>query len=140
PTGHIDPAKARVFDPHLTNLPAEHVETICAALLPKARGWTTGQLAARLTRMVIAIDPDRARDQYQRAVTERRVIAYLTPEGTVTLTAEGLAPDEAAAAYQCLHQLAARIKHAGHPARLDQIKADVMLGLLERRFDGLTAD
>ena len=136
--GRIDPAKARVFWHHLHPLPPHHVESICTALLPHAGRLTTGQLAARLARAVIAVDPGRARDEYERAVTERSVIAYLNPDGTVTLTAQGLPADEAAAACERIHQLATQVKRAGHPATLDQIKADVTLGLLNRRFDHMT--
>jgi len=136
--GRIDPAKARVFWHHLHPLAGRHVESICTALLPLAGRLTTGQLSARLARAVIAIDPERAREQYERAVTLRSVIAYLNPDGTVTLTAQGLPADEAAAACERIHQLATQIKRAGHPATLDQIKADVTLGLLNRRFDHMT--
>ncbi|HTF51840.1 MAG TPA: DUF222 domain-containing protein, partial [Pseudonocardia sp.] len=136
--GRIDPAKARVFWHHLHPLPPHHAESICTDLLPHAGRLTTGQLAARLARAVIAVDPDRAREQYERAVTERSVIAYLNPDGTVTLTATGLPAHEAAAACERIHHLATQIKRAGHPATLDQIKADVTLGLLNRRFDHMT--
>jgi hypothetical protein len=133
--GRIDPAKARVFWHHLHGLAARHVESICTDLLPLAGRLTTGQLAVRLARAVIAVDPERARDEYERAVTERSVIAYLNPDGTVTLTATGLPADEAAAACERIHQLATQVKRAGYPATLDQIKAEVTLGLLNRRFD-----
>ncbi|HTF52893.1 MAG TPA: DUF222 domain-containing protein, partial [Pseudonocardia sp.] len=136
--GRIDPAKARVFWHHLHPLAARHVESICTDLLVLAGRLTTGQLAARLARAVIAVDPDRAREQYERAVTERSVIAYLNPDGIVTLTATGLPTDEAAAACERIHHLATQIKRAGHPATLDQIKAEVTLGLLNRRFDHMT--
>jgi len=136
--GRIDPAKARVFWHHLHGLAAGHMESICAALLPVAGRLTTGQLAARLAKAVITIDPERAREEYERAVTERSVIAYLQRDGTVTLTATGLPADEAAAACERIHQLATQVKRAGHPATLDQIKADVTLGLLNRRFDHMT--
>src|SRR5882757_7833198 len=136
--GRIDPAKARVFWHHLHPLAARHITSICTALLPVADRLTTGQLAARLARAVIAVDPDRAREQYERAIIERSVIAYLNPDCTVTLTATGLPADEAAAACERIHHLATQVKRAGHPATLDQIKADVTLGLLNRRFDHMT--
>ncbi|HTF54044.1 MAG TPA: DUF222 domain-containing protein [Pseudonocardia sp.] len=137
-TGHIDPAKARVFHRHLHTLASKHVESLCTDLLPLAGGLTTGQLDARLWKAVLAVDPERARKEYERAVTERSVIAYLNPDGTVTLTAQGLPAHEAAAACERIHHLAKQVKRAGHPATLDQIKADVMLGLLNRRFDDMT--
>jgi hypothetical protein len=136
--GKIDRPKARVLCEHLAELPAASVEKICRALLAKAGRLTTGQLRARLARMVIASDPDRADDQYRMAVSGRRVVGYLSPEGTAVVTGEGLAPDEAAAACERIGRLARAAKRAGHPGRLDQIRADVFLGLLDGRFHGLT--
>jgi len=138
--GEIDPAKARVFHRHLLGLPPAHIHTICQALLPKAGRLTTGQLAARLARMVIALDPERARDQYERAVAERAVVAYLSPDGTAALTGHALPPDQVAAATERIHQLARQAKRAGHPGRLDEIKADLYLGLLDGRFDQMTGE
>ncbi len=66
--GEIDRPKVRAFTDHLAGLPAEEIERICRALLPQAGGLTSGQLRARLARMVIDPDPDRARarDQYEK--------------------------------------------------------------------------
>jgi hypothetical protein len=136
--GHIDPPKARVFEHHLTSLPAEHTQRICAELLPIAGERTTGQLAAMLARRIISIDPARAKDHYERAVAQRAVVAYLNADGTATLVGHGLAPDEVAAASDRIHQLAKQAKRAGHPGGLDQIRADVMVGLLDGRFHGKT--
>jgi hypothetical protein len=112
-------------------------EKICRALLPKAGKLTTGQLRARLARMVIASDPDRADDQYRRAMSGRRVVGYLSPDGTAGITAEGLPPDQAAAACERIGRLARAAKRAGHPGMVDQIRADVFLGLLDGRYHGL---
>jgi len=136
--GEVDPAKARVFHRHLLGLPPAHIHSICQALLPTAPRLTTGQLAARLARMVIALDPERAREQYERAIAERAVFAYLLPDGTATLTGHRLPPDEVAAATDRTHQLARHTQRAGHPGQLDHIKADLYLGLLTGRFDQMT--
>src|SRR5882757_2612096 len=117
--GEIDPSKARVFHRHLLGLPPAHIQTICQALLPKAGRLTTGQLAARLARMVITLDPERAREQYERAVAERGVVAYLNPDGTASLTGHQLPPEQVAAASQRIHHVAVQAKRAGHPGRLD---------------------
>jgi len=136
--GEIDPSKARVFHRHLLGLPPAQIQTICQALLPKAGRLTTGQLAARLARMVITLDPERAREQYERAVAERGVVAYLNPDGTASLTGHQLPPEQVAAASQRIHHVAVQAKRAGHPGRLDQIKADVYLGLLTGRFNQMS--
>lgn len=85
------------------------------------------------------MDPCRARDQYERAVADRAVVAYLNPDGTATVTGQGLAPDEAAAATERIHRLAQRAKRAGHPGTLDHITADIMVGLLDGRFHDKTS-
>ncbi len=62
------------------------------------------------------------------------------PDGTAVITADGLPPDEAAAACERIDRLARAAKRAGHPGKLDQIRADVFLGLLNGRFDNLDRD
>lgn len=123
--GHLDPSKAKVFHHHLVGLPAEHIARICADLLPVAGVLTTSQLAARLARAIVALDPAAAQDRYERALRDGALVAYLNADGTATLAGQRLPPDEVAAANQRIHQLAKQAKHAGHLAKLDHIKADI---------------
>ncbi|MBO0875464.1 MAG: DUF222 domain-containing protein [Pseudonocardia sp.] len=136
--GRIDRAKAWVFADHLDpvtcTLSEQQIEAICAQLVPLAPGLTTGELAARLLRAIVGVDPDHARRRYTRAVREREVISYLDRDGTVTISAHRLAPDEAAAATERLGALAKAAKRAGHPGRLAQIQADLFCGLLNGRY------
>lgn len=136
--GELDRAKAWVFADHLDDVSAEQVEVICQALVPGASGLTTGQLRARLLRLLHEVDPDHARRRYRRAVRERAVVGYLAPDGTATVTASGLPADEAAVACERLDALAAAAQRAGHPGRLWQIQADLFLGMLDGRFHQLT--
>lgn len=138
--GLIDRGKAYVFADYLDpeRLSAGQIETICARLLPQAPGWTTSQLAHRLHREVIAIDPDRARRRYEQAVRDRKVVAYLDERGTVIVSATGLPVGEATAACDRLERLARAVKRAGHPDPLPRIQADLFVGLLDGRWHGLT--
>ncbi len=136
--GKIDRPKAWVFAEHLEDLTGEQVTTICQALVPVASRLTTGQLRARLVRMIHDIDPEHARRRYRRAVRARAVVGYLSPEGTVTVTANGLPADEAAVACERLDVLAGAVQRAGHPGRLGQIQTDLFLGMLDGRFHHLT--
>ncbi len=138
--GDIDRPRVRVFDHYLTGLTAAQVASICRVAVPRARGLTTGQLAVLLRRMVIAVDPDAAARWYREGIRQRGVVAYPAPDGTITLSAHGLPADEAEAACTRLQGLAARAKRAGHPGLIDQIRADLYLGLLDGRFHHLTAD
>src|ERR1700712_1152209 len=62
--GDIDRPRVRVFDHYLTGLSDAQVAGICRVAVPKAHGLTTGQLAALLRRMVIAVDPEAAARWY----------------------------------------------------------------------------
>ncbi len=138
--GAIDRPRVVVFDRYLTGLTDEQTAAVCARAVPRAPRLTTGQLDALLRRLVIEVDPDAAARWYRRGVRERTVHAYLALDGTVTMSATGLPPDEAEAACRRVEALAARVKRSGHPGRVGQIRTDVYLGLLDGRFHGLTDD
>lgn len=129
--GTIDRARAWVFADLLTDLTPAQRAVICAALVPVAGGLTTGQLRARLLRMIKEVDPAWADRRYRQALSKRRLVGYLNADGTVTITASGLPIPEAAAACERLRRLAARIRRAGHPDSLDEIKADLFLGMTD---------
>ncbi|MBB6374682.1 hypothetical protein BKA01_001904 [Pseudonocardia eucalypti] len=136
--GRVDRDRALVFVQHLAGLPAELVAKVLDAVLVAAPGLTTGQLRARILKLIITADPDHAQDAYERALAERAVVGYLNPDGTAVISASGLPPDEAAAATERIAGLARAAKRAGHPGRVDQLRADIYLRLLDGRFHHLT--
>ena len=138
--GDIDRAKAKVFAQYLINLTPEQVDRISRRLLPGAPRWTTGQLAHRLLREIMAIDPGYAERRYARANKARRVWGYIDHDGTAVLTAHGLSPTDAAAAAERLEQLASAVRAAGHPDAEEQLRADLFIRLLDGRFTALTRD
>lgn len=136
--GHVDRGKATVFADLLEPLDDTHATRIASTLLPKAPALTTGQLRARLQRMVLAIDPDAARRRYRKALHERRVICYLDDEGTATISVTGLDPSAAQAACERVDTLARDIRAAGHPDPLSRIRADLSAALLDGSLHTLT--
>ncbi|WP_169736845.1 HNH endonuclease signature motif containing protein [Pseudonocardia spinosispora] len=136
--GLIDRDRAMVFTHYLAGLPEELVAAVIARVLPIAPGLTTGQLRARILKLIITVEPDRAEDQYEQALADRMVVGYLDSAGTATITATGLPPDEAAAATERIAKLALAAKRAGHRGRIDQLRADIFLRLLDGRFHHLT--
>ena len=136
--GQLDHHKARVFADHLIDLTDAQIARICTRLVPRAAGWTTGQLAARLLREVHAVDRHHTRRRYERAMRARGVSGFLDPDGTATITAHGLSPSEAAAAAERLEETAAAIRRAGHPGTEHQLRADLFVRLLDGRYDGFT--
>jgi hypothetical protein len=143
--GRIDRPKADVFaeylDPERTRLTRAQIDRLITRFLPPAEKWTRRQLAARLLRAILAIDPQAARDRYRQAVRERGVTCYLHEDSaTAIITADGLPPEEATAACARLDRLADTIQRAGHPGRVRQISTDLFLGMLDGRWHGHTEE
>jgi Domain of unknown function (DUF222) len=61
--GLIDLAKARVLSDQTCHLPRELAQQVCDAALERACDQTTGQLRARLQRLIISVDPASAKDR-----------------------------------------------------------------------------
>lgn len=135
--GQIDHEKAREFVEYLAELTDTQIEQVCTELVEPAAGWTVGQLRDRLRRAIVQIDPDFTRRRYTKAFTERKVAGYLTANGTASLSARGLNPAEAAAAFDRLHGLAESIRTAGHAGPLREIEADLCVRLLDGTFTGM---
>ncbi len=100
----------------------------------------TGQLAHRLLREIVAVDPRYTRRRYEKAARERGVWGYLAEDGTAVLSGHGLSPTEAAAAAERLERLAAAVRAAGHPHTEAQLRADLFVRLLDGRYTGLSGD
>jgi hypothetical protein len=135
--GRIDQPKAAVFADHLAGLTDEQTTAVCAAVLPVAGRLTTSQIAARIQRMILAVDPAHYECRYRKALRDREVIGYLADDGTATLTVSGLSAADAAAALARVDALARAARRAGHRSTLPQIRADVVLGLLDGTLHGL---
>ncbi len=138
--GRIDRGKAVVFADHLLNLSEEQAGAICRRVLPAAPGLTPWQIAERIKKLILELDPEYYRKRYDKAVGDRKVVAYLDAEGAAVITGSGLPAEDAAAAVQRVDALARATRRAGHPNTLDQLRADVFLGLLDGSLHGLTRD
>ncbi|HEU5156326.1 MAG TPA: DUF222 domain-containing protein [Streptosporangiaceae bacterium] len=134
--GAIDLPKAKVFSEWTGGLTDSQARQICDALLPGAPQLTTGQLTEQIKRLAIAIDPDWARRRYAEAVRERKVVGYRNDDGSANICGYQLPADRAAAACSHLDALARKIKHAGDGRPIDQIRADLYLGMLDGSYTG----
>jgi hypothetical protein len=131
--GVIDLARARVLADQTVHLPRELAQQVCDTALVKAPGQTTGQLRARIQRLIISIDPAAAKDRYEKTLTERRVICEPTDAGTANLYGLDLPAAEATAAMRAINKQAMSLKSAGDERTIDQIRADIFLDLLKGR-------
>lgn len=129
--GRIDVRRARVFDRETIVLEPDVGSDVCDRLLPLASELTTGQLRARLARLVIEADPGEAEKRTQNAVEDRRMLFEPTPEGVADLHAYGIPVDEAARAGRHINGLAYGLKRSGDARTIDQLRVDVMVDLLQ---------
>ena len=139
-TGVICRSKAWLFTELCAPLTDEQTEVVCERLLPQAGRLTTGELAARIKELAIALDPEWAARRYATAVRERDVIGYLDEDGIATVTGRRLPADQAATACARIEDLARAAKRAGHPGRIGHLRADIYLGLLEGRWQHRTRE
>jgi hypothetical protein len=66
------------------------------------------------------------------------VVGYLNPDGTATLAGQNLPAEDAALAGARVDALADAAKRAGAAAKIDHLRAEVFLGLLDGRWTGMT--
>ncbi len=128
--GLIDLPKAKVIITGTCHLEPEPRNRVAEVALERAPHQTTGQLDARIRRLVIQVDPDMAKTRYQEAVKERRVISEANPDGTANLHGLNLPAHRTGAVMRHINRLARAAKSADDPRTMDQIRADVLFDLL----------
>jgi hypothetical protein len=129
--GRLDSARVRLFDQMLGHLPEETVETVLDRVLDDASGLTTGQLRARLTRLVVEADPDGSKASFEEGLEDRKVTAYPNPDHTGSMLISNSDPKEIAEARAHIEKLARSLKAGDEPRTLDQLRADVAVDLLK---------
>lgn len=129
-SGDIDLRRARVIDRATTHLSDAGAQDVVDAIAARAPDLTTGQLHEQIRKLCIAVDPDDARDRYERSVSERRVVVEPTDDATSNLLGLDLAPDKVAAISSFIHESAKRLHVKGETRTMDQLRADIYLDLL----------
>ena len=134
--GHLDVARVRRISDVVAVLPDELARRVVDRVVDAAADLTTGQLAARLRRLVIAADPQAAARRERAAVADRRLVTDTGQDGTAMLAGYGLPVHRAAAAAERIAAIAAAAKATGDPRSLDQLRADTFLDLLDGTLVG----
>lgn len=133
--GVIDLPRAKVLCTETEHLTVEEAHHIVNEILGDAARLTTGQLGARLRKRCLEYDPDSARRRYHRGLEDRRVEGGQNPDGTADLLARRLPTERVAAILACLTAQAKKLR--GKDDRtMDQIRADLLLDLLEGNGHG----
>ncbi|MEX1004735.1 MAG: DUF222 domain-containing protein [Acidimicrobiia bacterium] len=133
--GHVDRRRAERLSDHTSHLSVGHARQVVDSLLDDAPRWTTGQLIERIRRACLEIDPDTARERYDESRSERRVITWSDPDGTITLSGMGLDPVKVAEATDRINRLARELRTNGETRSMDQLRADIFVELLTGSSD-----
>jgi hypothetical protein len=128
--GDLDYARARTVWHATAQVDDEIAAQIEARLYPRAVDQTTGQIRAKIRRLVKRLDPDTLTRRRQDAERRRDVQLLPTDDGTAHLSGLDLPADAATAACNRLNAIAAALKTDGDPRALGQLRADVFLALL----------
>ncbi|NND01892.1 MAG: DUF222 domain-containing protein, partial [Acidimicrobiia bacterium] len=129
--GDVDLRRARTLLRGTEHLPDHTARRIVDQVIDDARELTTGQLAARLRRLCMDSDPEDAARRYDRRVEDRRVEVLANPEGTANLLGFDLPADRVAAIGRYLDGAARKLRNVAGGRTMDQLRADVMLDILE---------
>ncbi|MDJ0953216.1 MAG: DUF222 domain-containing protein [Acidimicrobiia bacterium] len=129
--GDIDERRAKVLVAGTTHLPEDTAREVVASIIDRAHRYTTGQLHARLRRLCLETDPDEAASRYEHAVEQRRVSTQADESGTAHLFGIDLPPHRLAAGMKRIDDLAKSLRRPGETRSIDQLRADVLLDLLE---------
>ena len=129
-TGQIDLDRAKVIDDETSGVDSATADEVAEKVLEAAATLTTGQLRARIQRLVLETDPQAAQQRYEQAVADRALIRDANPDGTADLRGVQLPPHKAGTAMARINRYAQHLKHAGDTRSIDQIRADVFLDLL----------
>jgi hypothetical protein len=99
-------------------------------VLPKASGQTTGEIRAKVRRLVRRLDPGALARRRANAERQRSVQVVDTDDDTAHLTGVDLPADAARAAYNRVNAIATGLKCDGDRRGFGQLRADVFLALL----------
>src|SRR5262245_40163020 len=134
--GVIDVPRAQVIIDGVGVLDDAAAATVIGQVIDQAAGWTTGQLRARLGRLVEAVDPAAGKKRLDESVVDRRVVCERDPDGTASIFGLQLPPDRAVAACERVDGFARAAKQAGDGRTLQQLRADIFLDLLSGAHSG----
>ena len=129
-SGEIDVRRARVLVNGTSHLTEPQARQVVNQVIATAHQLTTGELRARVQKLCFEIEPEAAKNRYQTALDDRRLVSEPTVDGTANIILADIAPDRAAAALERINSLARTLHVQGETRSMDQLRADIALDLL----------
>lgn len=128
--GDVDIRRARTIEVGTAHLDVETARLVVSEVIDRAPQLTTGELAARIRRLCVEVDPGEAATRFEDALSERRLVSDGNETGTANLMGLDMAPQQVAAVTRKINSLARSFKTKGEDRSMDQLRADVFLDLL----------
>jgi hypothetical protein len=136
-SGDVDYAKAlRIVKATNTLEDVEKARQVVDVILPEAPHQTTTQIARRLYRLIAKVDPEASNKRAKQKKDERRVSSNSDGDGIGSIHVSGVPVDKAAGAIERVDSLARGARNGGDVRTLEQLRADVAVGLLDGTWDG----
>ncbi len=138
--GSIDRDRARVISNATLHLPDDLAGQADEILAPAAPGLRVADLARKAAVLEAKLDPEGVRARKDEARRSRRVELRQEGSGAASLAGRELDPADALSGKASLDEEAARLRKAGLPGSLHQLRALVMMDRLNLRdpWDRLT--
>ncbi|MDF2980091.1 MAG: hypothetical protein K0S40_4819, partial [Actinomycetospora sp.] len=138
--GDLDDTKARVFSDWTRDLCDDHAHHVCTEVLPEAPRLPVGALIERIQQVAAALDPEWAARREEAGQRRARVVASRNPSGTANLGGYDLPVDRAVLGMARLEALAATLRRRGVRVRIEGLRAEVLMTLLDGSAAGLDDD
>ena len=125
----LDPAEARAAE---------------AMVLDRAGSLTPAGLRSAISRAVMQVNPEKAKQRREHSAKQARVQRWAEPSGNAGLTGRELPPAEVLAADQRITWWARQLRKAGLDGGMDLLRAraflDILLGIDSRPLDARTSN
>jgi hypothetical protein len=130
--GLIDWAKARVFVDTTCHLEVDEARKVVAQLAGQASRLTTGQLRARIKKLVVEADPEESVRRYEHQVDERRLWVEPSSDGTANLYLLDIPLVDAQTIRNRIHRHLISLPKSQRQDRVtSQLQADIAVDLLK---------
>lgn len=129
-SGKIDRRRAKVIVDRTIHLSVAHARLVADAIQDEAPRLTTGQLAARIRRAALGVDPESCRQEAKAAKDQRLFLTQSEPDGTASIHLYGIDPLRAQELSDRINKIARGLRQDGEHRTMDQLRADVAVDLL----------
>jgi hypothetical protein len=129
--GRIDVRRAKTVERQTMHLSEDATAAVVDAVYDEAPLLNTAELGARIRELCIEAAPEEAKDRYNLALEDRRVVMSATESGTANFMGLGLAPDRVATISNRINKIAMDLCGSDESRTMDQLRSDVFLDILD---------